>query len=1170
MRSHFLSDSQNPLIDLNTGGEVTNFFPAPFYAAANHGGSASPSISTPPAILPPLTPTIPAESVEAQAAISGSGSGSGGTGSVVAETTGNGITINLIFDAAAMAAPASFRTGIEQAASILSATITNKITVNINIDYSGTGGGAAAGPDNGLFENYSTVRTDLINNTAAGDTTFNALPNSSTIQGQSSVAVWNAQLKLFGLLGANDTTTDDGSATFATDIQSSLLVGVALHELTHALGRVPYGPQPDIFDFFRFTSSGTRLFTDSIPSTAAYFSVNGGTTKIADFGQTSDPSDFLNSGIQGGNDPFNEFYGSSTLQSLTAADKVQLDALGFNTIINAMGIAATATASEAIQGGAAVTLLSGPPTIADPASATLAGATIKIANPAGSAVAGDQLFVKGLQNGPVGSTGVSASWNASTGTLTLTGSASIAVYDTLLAEISYQDAGSDTSSGSHPLRTVTWTVTDGTNTYNTTSQITIDRVPVANNDVAADAVGSTVTTTATSGLLSNDSDLDGDRLTVSGISDAAHGAGSVGASLAGVYGHLTLNADGSYSYVADNSSAVNSAPTGSHLQDTFTYAVGDGNGATAAGTLTITLDRPAVVTAANVVLSAGQASIAASSLFSASDPDGDAIAKYGFMDTGSGHFVLNGVVQANNQEIDVTAAQLSQLTYQSVAGSVDTLEVRANDGTLWSSWTSFTVTPPPIVIEAAGSTSLVEVGSNYFLNPVAGGTGVELERNGTPFVAGQASSWVPIGAEAITGGYEVAWKYTGADQYTVWKTDANGNYVSDLVGVVSGTSTALESIEPSFHQDLNGDGVIGVPSTSSAPPPPVSGTVIESFGSTSLVEVGSNYFLNPVAGGTGVELERNGTPFVAGQASSWVPIGAEAITGGYEVAWKYTGADQYTVWKTDANGNYVSDLVGVVSGTSTALESIEPSFHQDLNGDGVIGVPSTSSAPPPPVSGTVIESFGSTSLVEVGSNYFLNPVAGGTGVELERNGTPFVAGQASSWVPIGAEAITGGYEVAWKYTGADQYTVWKTDANGNYVSDLVGVVSGTSTALESIEPSFHQDLNGDGVIGVPTTTIPAPSTNAGNSNPVSQFAHTAASADGFVFNTAVPSGEASDTIAPDAPGNVLTTLFGQSQSEHWQALFHLISGGDHIAFDHESINLSNAQIAHLLDHFIIH
>src|SRR6185312_2934486 len=109
----------------------------------------------------------------------------------------------------AMAAPASFRAGIEQATAILSATITNKITVNINIDYSGTGGGASAGPDNGLFESYSTVRADLIANAAPGDTSFNALPNGSNIQGQSQVAVWNAQLKLFGLLSPNDTTTGD-------------------------------------------------------------------------------------------------------------------------------------------------------------------------------------------------------------------------------------------------------------------------------------------------------------------------------------------------------------------------------------------------------------------------------------------------------------------------------------------------------------------------------------------------------------------------------------------------------------------------------------------------------------------------------------------------------------------------------------------------------------------------------------------------------------------------------------------------------------------------------------------------------------------------------------------------------------------------------------------------
>ena len=63
-----------------------------------------------------------------------------------------------------------------------------------------------------------------------------------------------------------------------------------------------------------------------------------------------------------------------------------------------------------------------------------------------------------------------------------------------------------------------------------------------------------------------------------------------------------------------------------------------------------------------------------------------------------------------------------------------------------------------------------------------------------------------------------------------------------------------------------------------------------------------------------------------------------------------------------------------------------------------------------------------------------------------------------------------------KAAGADQYTVWNTDSNGNVTFDSIGAVSGTNVALESLEPSFHQDLNGDGVIGAPAT---APAIQAG-------------------------------------------------------------------------------------------
>jgi hypothetical protein len=110
-------------------------------------------------------------------------------------------------------------------------------------------------------------------------------------------------------------------------------------------------------------------------------------------------------------------------------------------------------------------------------------------------------------------------------------------------------------------------------------------------------------------------------------------------------------------------------------------------------TVTAPLDQAPVVTASNKTVTHNQ-SIAASSLFTATDPEGDTITTYALKDvTGNGHFVVNGVVQATNVEIDLTAAQLAQTTYQSGSGS-DQLSIRANDGTLWSAWQSVTVTAP--------------------------------------------------------------------------------------------------------------------------------------------------------------------------------------------------------------------------------------------------------------------------------------------------------------------------------------------------------------------------------------------------------------------------------------------------------------------------------------------
>ena len=82
------------------------------------------------------------------------------------------------------------------------------------------------------------------------------------------------------------------------------------------------------------------------------------------------------------------------------------------------------------------------------------------------------------------------------------------------------------------------------------------------------------------------------------------------------------------------------------------------------------------------------------------------------------------------------------------------------------------------------------------------------------------------------------------------------------------------------------------------------------------------------------------------------------------------------------------------------------------------------------------------------------------------------AGEFGAWTPIGAVQTASGYDVAWKNTASGQYTVWTTDSNGNYTGNLTGgAVSGNSYALESLEPVFNQDLNGDGTIGLTTTVI---------------------------------------------------------------------------------------------------
>lgn len=159
-------------------------------------------------------------------------------------------------------------------------------------------------------------------------------------------------------------------------------------------------------------------------------------------------------------------------------------------------------------------------------------------------------------------------------------------------------------SGQTLLDVFTYTETDAFGAASSAElQITIDGrndTPVAQDDgsTALEAGGvnnGTPGTNATGNVLDNDTDVDSvangeskQVLSVSAQNGQSSGAGQV---LVGLYGQLTLNADGTYTYVIDNSNPqVQALRTAANtLSETFTYRMSDTFGATSDARLTIVI-----------------------------------------------------------------------------------------------------------------------------------------------------------------------------------------------------------------------------------------------------------------------------------------------------------------------------------------------------------------------------------------------------------------------------------------------------------------------------------------------------------------------------------------------------------------------------------------------------
>jgi hypothetical protein len=143
----------------------------------------------------------------------------------------------------------------------------------------------------------------------------------------------------------------------------------------------------------------------------------------------------------------------------------------------------------------------------------------------------------------------------------------------------------------------------------------------------------------------------------------------------------------------------------------------------------------------------------------------------------------------------------------------------------------------------------------------------------------------------------------------------------------------------------------------------------------------------------------------------------------------------------------------------------------------------------------VIESNGATDLTAVGSNFYLYDSTG-AGPSLKYNGAIY-AGQFSGWSPISAEKTASGYLVAWKFAGADQYSIWTTNSDGNHISSVGG--TGSSSAVISAETVLQQDLNSNGTIGSAAPPTGNAVSGAAAANTANETIHGIGGNDSFVF-----------------------------------------------------------------------
>ena len=297
----------------------------------------------------------------------------------------------------------------------------------------------------------------------------------------------------------------------------------------------------------------------------------------------------------------------------------------------------------------------------------------------------------------------------------------------------------------------TYTIDDGdggSSSASVTVSVAVqpNRPPVAANDAATTAFGTPVTIA----VLANDSDPDGNPLSVSAVTLPAHGAA-----------------------VISGTSIVYSPEAGYAGPDSFGYTTSDGRGGSASATVTVTVtaqpNRPPVAVNDAATTFAGQP-VTVAVLANDSDPDGDTL-------------TIVGVTAPANGTVAATATNVTYTPAPRFTGT-DTFTYTIDDGRGGTATATVTVTvgpppnrPPVAVNDAATTTSGQPVTVDVIAN--------DSDPDGDPLTV-QSVTAPALGTAQISGNqvvYTPAAGVLGTDTFDYTINDGRGGTATASVTI---------------------------------------------------------------------------------------------------------------------------------------------------------------------------------------------------------------------------------------------------------------------------------------------------------------------------------------------------------------------------------------------------